>query len=345
VTKSKSRLLPLLSLGLLLLSFECSAAGRTSIFVATDSKTQAEIGADIGRFIAAPAAVRLGIVKALGPADILVNQAEEASWSLAILPSDALHAYLELAAQGNADANQMLASARAIAPLFRSELYFIVRQDSDYFSLHDIRDARINVGLKSGTTALSVAMVYRRLFDQAIPDAKISNMKHEDALVNLISEKKIDVVALVGEQPFKLLADMKPEARQYVRLLRFEPNHPSSRAVLGVYSPATLLSSSYPNLLTEDLLGISVTQQLVFSRRRIADTDPTLTRFIRSWCANSGKMKTEGNSKWRPRADSTNNGDDSKSLQLPSVDFAPCEQKPKPASLCNQELRVLGLCL
>lgn len=326
----------------LFLTAETTAAVQVSLFTAADSQTQSEIGQDIKRFIATPADVRLGSIKALGPADTLLNLQKEPGWSLAILPVDALVAYASLAERGNADANQLLSPVRVIAPLFSSEIYFIVRQDSELFSFNDIQNARINIGLPASTTAVSVGNIYRRLFGQSIPDEKLSTLKHEEALISLITRKGVDVVAIVGDQPLKLLADMKPEARQYIRLLKFDASHPSSKEVLDFYSPATISSESYPNLLLEDHGSIAVTQYLV-AHRRVADADPSMRKFIRSWCTNSGRMKAEGSEKWRRHA---TRAEQTLPLKLSSVDFGVCE---KDFSLyrqpdCTQELRVLGLC-
>ena len=45
---------------------------------------------------------------------------------------------------------------------------------------------------------------------------------------------------------------MKPEARKLIKLLKFDPNQPSSKAALKTYVAATVRASSYPNLLIED---------------------------------------------------------------------------------------------
>ena len=40
------------------------------------------------------------------------------------------------------------------------------------------------------------------------------------------------MVAVIAGQPAKLLVDMKPEARQFIKLLKFDPNQASSKAAL-----------------------------------------------------------------------------------------------------------------
>lgn len=327
----------------LLLAAESTARDRVNLFTIAESQTQTEIGRDIGRYIAEPADVRFGFVKALGPADTLLNLQKEPVWSLAMLPLDALVTYANLAEHGNADANQLLSPVRAIAPLFASVIYFVVRQDSEYYSFNDIQNARINIGLQAGTTAVSVGSLYRLLFDKPIPDANLSMLNHEDALINLITEKRVDVVAIVGDQPLKLLADMKPEARRYIRLLKFDASHSSSKGVLNVYSPATIFSANYQNLLLEDHSTVAVTQYLVAYRRRVADTELSLRNFIRSWCTNSARMKVEGNVTWRTNAVAS---DQEASRKLPTVDFGVCakDSATKQPPVCEHEQRALGLC-
>ena len=56
---------------------------------------------------------------------------------------------------------------------------------------------------------------------------------------------------------------MKPEAQKYIKLLKFDPAHPSSKLPLTVYSYSTVNASSYPNLLKESFTTISVGAFLV----------------------------------------------------------------------------------
>lgn len=313
-----------------------TAATRIRLFAAVDSRTQAATGLDISQFIAAPADIRLSVVSATGPAESLLRLQDEPLWGLAILPADVLHAYADAAEQGNADAVQMLSPVRMVAPLYTTETYFIVREDSTYEAFHDIRDAKINVGPSTGTTALSVGMIYRLMFDVSIQEHNLSTLAHEDALVNLITQKGVDVVAISGDQPLKLLANMKPEARRYVRLLRFDSTHPSSQKVLEIYAPTTIRSENYRNFLQKDYPSVGTTQYLVAYRRKILDPDGSYGRFIRSWCANPN----------RARADNIANISALvPPLKLPTVDFGLCEQgNSKQKKGCPHENQALGLC-
>jgi hypothetical protein len=117
--------------------------------------------------------------------------------------------------------------------------------------------------------------------------------------VRLVSDKSVDVVAIVAGQPAKLLADMKPEAKKVVRLLKVDPNAAATKAALQTYVPATVRSASYPNWLEQDVAGFAVKAYLVtydFAYRRTVDD---LVRFGRSLCENFGVLQSEGHPKWR----------------------------------------------
>ena len=75
--------------------------------------------------------------------------------------------------------------------------------------------------------------------------------------------KTLDVVVVVAGQPAKLLADIKPESRRLIKLLKFDPDHASSAAVLKTYFRANVRATSYPNLLNADLPGLAVKAFLV----------------------------------------------------------------------------------
>ena len=62
------------------------------------------------------------------------------------------------------------------------------------------------------------------------------------------------MAVVVAGQPAKLFADMKPEARQFIKLLKFDPTRPRKPSARSkTYFPATIRPASYPNLVTEDM--------------------------------------------------------------------------------------------
>jgi len=235
-------------------------------------------------------------------------------------------------------------------PLYNEEIYFIVRNDSDLNYIHEIKGARINAGELGSGTALTTTTLYRLMFNESIAEANASFLTNEDALVKLITDKSLDVVAVIAGQPAKLLVDMKPEARQFIKLLKFDPNQASSKLALKTYFPATVRASSYPNLLAEDIPGLAVKAFLVTYDYNLAQTKDTLARFARSLCQNFSALKENGHPKWREVQ-----------LALPdlgrgwfyypptAVEIRRCiaaSTKPKspPAKACSQQERILGLC-
>src|SRR5258708_19808730 len=123
--------------------------------------------------------------------------------------------------------------------------------------LHDIKDAKINGGELGSGAALSTHTLYRMMFKGPVPEAQDSFLPNQEALVKLIGDKSVDVVVVAAGQPAPLISNMKPEAQKFIKLLKFDPNHPSSKLPLTVYSSSTVLTSSYPNLLKEDFTTVS----------------------------------------------------------------------------------------
>jgi TRAP-type uncharacterized transport system substrate-binding protein len=188
------------------------------------------------------------------------------------------------------------------------------------------------------------------MFNETLPDAKTSFLTNEDALIKLITDKSVDVVAIVAGQPAKLLVDMKPEVRQFIKLLKFDPDQPESKAALKTYFPATVRASSYPNLLTEDVSGLAVKAFLVTYDYRLAQTKGSLARFAHSLCQNFSTLQDKGHPKWREVE-----------LALPNLGrgwfyYPPTSQeirkcvtakppaKAQQVRACTQHERILGLC-
>ena len=101
--------------------------------------------------------------------------------------------------------------------------------------LHDIKDAKINGGLVGSGAAYITHTLYRMMFDKPIPEANASFLSNEEALTKLITDKSVDVVVVAAGQPAPLIANMKPEAQKFIKLLKFDPDHPSSKLPLTTY--------------------------------------------------------------------------------------------------------------
>ncbi|MDQ3446131.1 MAG: TAXI family TRAP transporter solute-binding subunit [Pseudomonadota bacterium] len=356
----------LLITGLLCHGTAAIAAVEYKIVTASERGTYIKIGRDLAQFVASSAGIDLDALPSAGSAENVRRLRYEPGVKFALVQSDVYQAFVDLAAAGNAEAGAMIRPLRVIMPLYNEEIHFIARADSDRKYVHEIRNAKINAGELGSGTALTSATLYRLMFGEAIPDTNATYVSNEEALVKLITDKTIDVVAVVAGQPAKLLADMKPEARQHIKLLKFDPNHPSSKAALKSYFPATVRASNYPNLLAEDLPGLAVRAFLVTYDYQLKGAGSNLIRFARSLCKNFPTLQEKGHPKWREVE-----------LALPDLGrgwfyYAPTareirscvaggskepvaggskepvaggsKEPSRPAKACSQQERVLGLC-
>ena len=326
------------------------AAVEYKIVTASARGTYIIIGRDLAQFVASPAGIDLDALPSAGSAENVRRLRYEPGVKLALVQSDVYQAFLDMSAGGNAAAGDMIRPLRVVMPLYNEEIYFVVRADSDRNYVHEIRNAKMNAGQLGSGTALTSATLYRLMFGEPLSEANATYVSNEEALVKLITDKTVDVVAIVAGQPAKLLADMKPEARQHIKLLKFDPDHPSSKAALKTYFPATVRASSYPNLLAEDLPGLAVKAFLVTYDYRLKGTDSNLRQFARSLCKNFSTLQEKGHPKWREVE-----------LALPDLGrgwfyYAPTAREIRScvaggsteplraARPCSQQERILGLC-
>ena len=262
------------------------AAAEVAIATETDS---AAIVRDLAELVAPAAGFRLDVIASPGPAESLRRLRAGKDVKLATVPSD-------LAAREDAGAGLPL---RVVVPLHREEIHFVARADAPFGAVHEIGAARINVGPPRSGTAETVAAVYRRMFDKPLDQRQASFLPHEEALVKLVTDRTVDVVAIVAAQPANVLASMRPEARQYVKLLKLDREHAASKAALKAYVPATLHAASYPTLLEEDLPALAATIYLVTLDFRDHATESRLIRFARALCHSMRSLRAKGHPKWQ----------------------------------------------
>lgn len=265
--------------------------------------TRNRIGDELARFTSLFTDLPLDVEAVAGPTEVLQRlrdaSQQNAPLTLGLLQADVAPLYLLAAEHGNPQAAAWLAPLRVVAPLYREELHFIVRSDSPLRSMRDLRNARIAVGPLAGSTALSVATLYRLLFDATPDPEKLIRLEPEQALAKLLTDHSIDVVALLADQPAPLLTRMKPAARSFVRLLPFDPAGMDDSPVLRTYRTATLSAASYPNLLSEDLPTLSVPIYLVTQNPASGNNDRSLIQFAIAYCSQLPLLKTDGHAKWR----------------------------------------------
>lgn len=326
------------------------AAADYKIVTASERGTYIQIGRDLARHIAPLADINLEVLPSAGSAENVRRLRYEPGVKLAMVQSDVYQAFLDQARGGHAEAGELIRPLRVITPLYNEEIYFIVRADSAMEYVHDIRGARINTGPIGSGTALTTTTLYRLMFDEPIPDTNASFLTNEEALARLVTDKSVEVVAVIAGQPAKLLIDMKPESRQYIKLLKFDPDHPTSAAALGTYFAARVRADLHPNLLSEDLSALAVKAYLVTYDFNLRHTREHLARLVRALCQNYPLLQTNGHPKWREVE-----------LSMPELGRGWLYYRPtaneirscaatkstapaKPRRTCSQQEHVLGLC-
>ena len=340
----------LVAAGFLLHSAVALAAAVFKIVTASERGTYIQIGRNLAQFIAPQADIALEALPSAGSAENVRRLRYESGVKLALVQSDVYQAFLDLATSGNADARDMINPLRVIVPLYNEEIYFVVREDSPLNYVHEIRNARINAGELGSGTALTTTTLYRLMYNEPIPQANTSLLSNEDALVKLITDKSVDVVAIIAGQPAKLLVDMKPEARKLIKLLKFDPNQPSSQAALKTYVAATVRADSYPNLLQQDIPALAVKAYLVTYDFSLKSTEDYLRRFARSLCQNFATLQERGHPKWREvdlALPDLGRGwlyYPPSSGELRACVAAKAKPKASPAKTCSPQEQILSLC-
>jgi uncharacterized protein len=327
------------------------AAIDYKIVTASERGTYFAIGKDLARFVAPAAKIELEVLPTDGSAANIKHLRYDPGVKLAIVQADVYQAFLDRATGGSPEAAAIIRPLRVVLPLYNTEIHYVVRADSPLNYLHDIKDAKINGGLLGSGAALITHTLYRMMFGGPIPEANASYMSNEEALAKLITDKTVDVVVVAAGQPAPLIANMKPEAQKFIKFLKFDPAHPSSKKPLTVYSHSVVKTSSYPNLLQENFTTIAVGAFLVTYDYNLDTTVNNLKLFARSLCQNFSTLQTQGHPKWREV-----------SLSLPRLApgwtyYAPTAREIRecvarkpvappaaPAKACSPEERILGLC-
>ena len=334
---------------LVLFPSAAQAAAEYKIVTADPRGTYFAIGNDLAKLVAPAADISLEVVPTDGSAANIRLLREAPGVKFAIVQADVYQAFVDRAAGANREAARIIGPLRVILPLYNTEIHYIARADSPFNYLHDLKDARINGGLVGSGAAFITHTLYRMMFDTTMPDANASYLPNAEALVKLITDKSIDVAVVAAGQPAPIIANMKPEAQQFIKLLKFDPGHPSSKRPLTIYAPSTVHQASYPNLLKENFTTISVGAFLVTYDYNMHYTIDNLVRFARSLCQNFSTLQAKGHPKWREVE-----------LALPVLNkgwtyypptarelrscIAAKSQPPKAKSSCSSEERILGFC-
>lgn len=276
-----------------------STASGDTVVTGSERGTYLQIGRDLSRLVAGPAGLQLGVLPSKGSAENVRRLRTEPGVRLALVQSDVVQAFMDEAEAGNAEAADLVKPLRVILPLYNEEIYFITRADSPLTHVHEIKDKRINVGPVGSGTALSATTLYRQMFGAAISARNASFLSNEDALLKLATDRSIDVAVIVAGQPAKLFADMTPQARQYIKLLKLDPQAPESQAVTATYTASAIRAASYPHWLQQDVPTLTTRALLVTYNFQTPAAREMLTRFADSLCSNFAQLRAEGHAKWQ----------------------------------------------
>lgn len=240
---------------------------------------------------------------------------------LAIVQSDVYAAFVYLRDNPQAPREKrrpyadLLANLRVFMPLYREEIHFLVRKDSPLRYIHEIQGARVWMDAEKSGTYLTALNIYSKMFNErprivapfinptATGDDEGTKTRRSALMV--LSDPayykefpQMDVVVLVGGQPLKLLAVNVPDN---LKLLKFDPNHPTSARLLEEYRKADIQKANYPLLNIGDASqpSLSVDSYLVTANF----SDPGRNQFVSSmadrFCEKFDELQAKGHPKWK----------------------------------------------
>ena len=235
------------------------AAAAFKIVTAFERGTYIQIGQ--ARYIAPLSDIQLDAPPSAGSAENVRRLRYEPGVKLALAAVRRLPGVPRPGRRGHAQARDLIEPLRVVMPLYNEEIYFVVRADSPLNYVHDIRGLRISAGPVGSGTALTTTTLCKLMFNEPIADANATFQSNEDGLAKLVTDRSVDVVAIIAGQPAKVLTDMKPESkvREAAALRSQRCIEPGGIALF----PGCRAAASYPSLLTEDLPSLAVKAYLV----------------------------------------------------------------------------------
>lgn len=277
----------------------CAPPAKYKIVTASKAGTYIQIGRDLATWVAEPAGLELEVLESKGSAENIQRMRFEPGVKLALVQSDVYQAFLDEAKAGNAEAGNLIQPLRLVMPLYDEEIYFVVRADSPLEAIHQIKDQRIGVGPLGSGTALTARTLYQLMFEAPMPLANRQYLSNEEALVKLTVDKSIDVAIIVAGQPAKLFSEMKPEARKYIKLLKFDETAPESVRAKRTYFPSAIRADNHASWLAADVPTLTVKAYLVTYDYGMKSTVVNLVNFADSLCANFDVLQAKGHPKWK----------------------------------------------
>jgi uncharacterized protein len=210
---------------------------------------------------------------------------------------------------------QLLSNLRVFMPLYREEIHFLVRKDSPLEYIHQIKGARIWMDAEKSGTYLTALNIYSKLFNErpkivapflnpTVTGDDEGTKTRRSALMVLSDPDyykdfpKMDVIVLVGGQPLKLLAANIPDN---LKLLKLDPNHPTSAKLAQEYKRADIQKASYPllNVAEPSQPSLSVDSYLITANFN----EPGRRQFVISmadrFCEKFDELQAKGHPKWK----------------------------------------------
>jgi hypothetical protein len=210
---------------------------------------------------------------------------------------------------------RLLENLRVFMPLYREEIHFLVRKDSPLEYIHQIRGARIWMDAEKSGTYLTALNIYSKMFNErpkvvapflnpTVTGDDEGTKTRRSALMVLSDPDfykdfpKMDVMVLVGGQPLKLLATNIPDN---LKLLKFDPNHPTSARLVQEYRRADIQKASYPllNIADASQPSLSVDSYLITANF----IDPERRQFVSTladrFCEKFDELQAKGHPKWK----------------------------------------------
>lgn len=304
---------------LLLAVLFAAAAASTAEVIVTGGKTGTyyQIGTDLKTLVSPALEVR----DSKGSWANVEDLSQTKGVGLAIVQSDVYSAFVYLRDNPQVPRDtrrqyaRLLANLRVFMPLYPEEIHFLVRKDSPLEYIHQIKGALIWMDAEKSGTYLSALNIYSKMFNErprivapfvdpaATGDDEGTKMRRSALMV--LSDPSyykdyplIDVVVLVGGQPLKLLAANIPDN---LKLLKFDPNHPSSAKLLQEYRRADIQKASYPllNIAGDSQPSLAVDSYLITANFIDADRNRFVTDFAGRFCDKFDELKAKGHPKWK----------------------------------------------
>lgn len=241
--------------------------------------------------------------------------------TLAVVQSDVYAAFVQMRDDKTVpDATRrefadLLANLRVFMPLYPEEVHFLVRKDEPIEYVHQIKDKAIWMDVAKSGTYLTGLNIYGKLFQErpkmvepfinpTATGEDEGTRRRRSAMMALSDPSfytaypRIDVMVLVGGQPLALLEKNAPAN---LKLLKLDPNHASSAALLRDYQKADIRKSSYPLLNLDDagLPTLAVNSYLITANFADPQRNQFIQNFASQFCAKFNQLQDRGHPKWK----------------------------------------------